>query len=567
MKRFELLTALFTVALLGAPATAGAFSTESSVRDGCHEAMTVAAIRASGWPNGEVPPDLTEIDRRVIDDSEFEVGGDVYDPWSLAMLLGNRHVDLRGNERTDFVALSVEAARPSRQREHCLRMPEHDGEQGNVAAIEACKGFILEQIDLAIGSSNTIDLNVREAHEIVLDFGGPYAVELPRYAFRMGMALHAVQDGFSHMLRTEDGMRVVHVLNYTEFVDEGYEYSEARDGLEHQSHLDQCGEGIPQHQQQRVDNAAQASAELLAAVNDPTGGRDGRLARASEVLDRWFTFEPGCTIDNSYCNPEALEDWTGTCSAQGTRPSGDAWWAMLPFAGVVLLLARRRLGRSAVAATLALGLAMTLGTGVAHADGPNGDAEDIAAAHERDEVVVGSGPEEGELEVVERRTVDGGDGGDPVNRGFGLRLGLAGSIDNAGAAVTLGVRVDVLDWLTLGIDGEYNPWFSVETGGTAPGTGNLYLTGIGTWGVIGPVELRTSLHAGVSMLLWDMVGADKYTVGPFLGITPLGVAFRVSRELRITLDPGGFFVSMAQRQGVPLIYQQHRFGIGARVTF
>ena len=575
MKRFDLRTAAAPSALLGpltfllalAPGEASAFSTESSVGDGCHEAMTVAAIKTAGWPGGEVAPELSETDRRILDDAAFGVTGDIYDPWSIAMLLGNRHVDLRSHERSDFVALSIEAARPARQPEHCLRMPGHDGEQGDVAAIEACRDFIMEQVGLAIGTANTIDLSIRETHEVVLDFGGPYEVAFPRYAFRMGMALHAVQDGFSHMLRTEDGMRVVHVMNYTEFVDESYDYSEARDGLVHQSHLDECGEGIPQHQQQRVDHAAQASAELLAAVNDPSGGREGRLARASEVLDRWFGYEAGCTVDNSYCNSAALEDWTGTCSAQGTRPNGNAWWAMLPFAGVILLLARRRLARVGAAAAVAIALATTAGTGTARADDPDTDAEDIENANERGEAVVSVDREEGELDIVERRTVDAGDGGDPVNRGFGVRLGLAGTIDNAGAAVTLGVRIDVVDWLTLGVDGEYNPWFSIETGETAPGTANLYLTGIGTWGVIGPVEIRTSLHAGVSMLLWDMVGADKYTVGPFLGITPLGVAFRVSRELRITLDPGGFFVSIAQRQGVPLLYEQHRFGVGARFTF
>lgn len=529
-----------------------AFSTESSVRDGCHEAMTVAAVRAAGWPNGEVPPPLGDLERRIIDDAAFDVGAEAYDPWMVAMMLGNRHVDLRGNERSDFVALAREAARPDRQREHCLRMPEHDGEQGNVAAIEACRAFIMEQVELAVGTANTIDLAAREEHEVVLDFGGPYDIALSRYAFRMGMAIHAVQDGFSHMLRTEDGMRVVHVMNYTEFVS-GSQYDEDRDGLEHLGHLDECGSDVPQHQQQRVDLASQASAELLSAVNDPTGGREGRLARARAVLDAWFTYEPGCTIDNAYCNPEALEDWRGTCSANGTLPSGNAWWGLLPFAAIGLWLGRRRLGRTAAA--LGLAAALASGSGVAHADDPD------------EQKVVTPEDEEGNVEVIEHRTADAGDLGDPVNRGFGVRLGLAGAIDNAGGAVQLGVRVDVVDWLTLGVDAEYNPWLSVETGETAPGTANLYLTGIGTWGAVGPVEIRTTLHAGVSMLLWDMVGADKYSVGPFLGITPLGVAFRVGPSLRITLDPGGFFVSIVNRQGVPLIYEQHRFGLGARVTF
>ena len=549
-----------------APATAHGFSTETAVSDGCHESITAAAIDSAGWPDGRPPPALGDLERRILDDTSFGVGAASRNPWALAMLIGNRHVDLRGHERTDFVALSTEAAKPERQREHCLRMPSHDGANGDTQAIAECRAFIMEQIEIALGSGDSVNLTVRETHEIVLDFGGPYEVALPRYAFRMGMALHAVQDGFSHMLRTEDGMRVVHVLNYTEIVDDSYDYSEPRDGLEHLSHLDRCGTDVPQHQRQRVDFAAQASADLLAAVNDPAGGRAGRLARANEVLDRWFTYEAGCTIENDYCNPEALVDFTGTCSANGTAPSGEPWWGLLPFAGLAVFLGRRRLRRGAAAAALGLLFAIGTASGAARAD--DVDPEEVAEAEaEGAEVVAVSGTEDDELHVVETRVVDAGDLGAPVNRGFGVRLGLAGTVFNAGGAVQLGVRVDTTDWLQLGIDAEYNPWYSFDTGSAAPGTANLYLTAIGTWGVVGPVEIRTSLHGGVSMLLWNMVGSDKYSVGPFAGITPLGVAFRVDRMIRITVDPGGLFFSVANRQGVPLVYQQMRFGVGVQLTF
>lgn len=578
MHGFDETRFIATIALTGAvcaglasvPTTAHGFSTESAVRHGCHEQITVAAVESAGWPGGVQPPAPDETTRRILDDTAFELPAGIRDPWSVSMLLGNRHVDLRGHERSDFVALAHEAAKPDRQPEHCLRKPEHDGEQGNVEALAACRAWILEQIGLALGSGSEVNLYATEEHEVVLDFRGPIDIALPRYAFRMGMALHAVQDGFSHLLRTEDGRGVTAVMNYAEWVDGNNDYSERKDGLGHLSQTDRCGSDQPQHQQERVDLAARASAELLVAVNDPAGGRAGRLARAEEVLDRWFTFVPGCTIDNDYCGSPALEDWESTCSVADTAPRGRAWWGLLPILVAVGLLGRRRIGRFiGLAAPLLILCAST--PALAQYEGVRrAQDEDLEETQDkaRDEgaEVVGVSPDGEEVELVERRTADSEDLGAPINRGFGMRLGLGGAIDEEGGHVQLGFRVDTLDWLTLGVDVEYNPWFSLETLESAPGAGNLYLTGIFTYGVVGPVELRTTAHAGVSMLLWDMVGADRFSVGPAFGVTPLGVAFRAGRVVRITVDPGGVFFAIPKVQGVPLIHREHRFTVGVRFT-
>ncbi len=96
---------------------------------------------------------------------------------------------------------------------------------------------------------------------------------------------------------------------------------------------------------------------------------------------------------------------------------------------------------------------------------------------------------------------------------------------------------------------------------------NVYLTGIIVWTALGPVEIRSNIHAGISVLLFDYPSADKGSIGPFAGITPLALGIRVHRALRVTIDPGGIFFEVpAIGTGVPLAHRHHRFAVGLHWT-
>jgi hypothetical protein len=519
----------FLAVFLGVPVTAHAFTTASSQTDPCHERFTVDAVRAAGWPGGAAPPALDDHGAALVDDGLYALPDDVRDVWTFALVEGVRHNDVGGHDLDELVEIAVDAARAEEQREHCLRAPLHDGEAGDPAALAACQAFILEQIGAALGDGDDVDLGATETATITLVFRGSTDVALQRYALRAGMALHALQDAFSHTFRVEAGTRVTHVLNYADFVEK--EYVEPRDGHAHMSSLDRCTDDL-EPQRVRTGNATAASTELLRALADPAGGRQGRMDRAAAVVDRWLQYRPGCTFDNAYCNASELrEPSVGGCGCT-LAPSSTPGLGLLAVVLATGLCRSRRVRVAVVAACGALWPAR-------------------AAADEVDEPPSEDGADEP---------------GDPVNRGVGFYVGGAGSLDQASAALSAGIRVDVVHWLSLGVDAEYNPWLSIEGARAAAGTTNVYAPLVFTWAALGPAELRSTLMGGISILNCDLLGAEQGSVGPFVGTTPLGVAIRASRVLRVVIDPGGLVLAVPQTSGIPLIYREHRFALGLQVT-
>ena len=79
------------------------------------------------------------------------------------------------------------------------------------------------------------------------------------------------------------------------------------------------------------------------------------------------------------------------------------------------------------------------------------------------------------------------------------------------------------------------------------------------------VNLRTSLHLGVSTLLFDVYGAPKYSTGLFVGVSPLGLEWKLSRSFLIIINPLSIAVPAPQLNGVPLVYTQYRVGIGVEI--
>ncbi|MEZ4410565.1 MAG: hypothetical protein R3A52_29400 [Polyangiales bacterium] len=227
-------------------------------------------------------------------------------------MLGARDNDLHGRAADEVAALAVVHSDPEGQAEHCLRRPQDDGPDGDRAALDACRRFILDEVALAVGAEPAVDLDAREPHTVALAFSGRQRLALQPYGWHMGRALHALQDSFTHTFRSPDGARVRHVLNFADWAEHD-DHDPARDGHRHLSELDDCAAESPAARA-RTRNATAASVELLRAVVDDLGGAAGRSARAAAVLDRWLAYEPGCTVENRWCDAAELDEASEGCS-------------------------------------------------------------------------------------------------------------------------------------------------------------------------------------------------------------------------------------------------------------
>ncbi|MFY0577738.1 hypothetical protein ACN28S_28555 [Cystobacter fuscus] len=326
-------------ALILGTTTARAYTIETPVTEGCHERITAAALARAGWPDGALPPAPTAGQKVLVDNLPFHLPT-ARDAWTVAMLAGVRDNDLHGAAATDLPEhVEVDLA-PASQPEHCLRTSDQDFAAGDVQAAQACHDSILEQVALALGDAEAIDLDATEPVQLALKYQRAL-VPLPRYAYRLGRALHALQDSFTHIYRSPDMRRIWSVFNY---VDPALapDYNPARDGRAHVSAFDRCtDEDAPG--QARVAAATQASADLLAALADGSGGRQGRLARADAVLQGYLQVAPGCSIGNDWCG--ALESYaTSPTHSEGCAAAPGVLSAGALLAGLGLLRQRRRRG-------------------------------------------------------------------------------------------------------------------------------------------------------------------------------------------------------------------------------
>jgi len=573
------------------PNAALGYASGSSVTKDCHEQITLFALDSSEWPRGTTPPE-SENAERLAGQLAVPIPSAHENLWSVSTVIGVRWPDFEGAEPSDFVALNRVHTDVADQREHCLRAPSMDDTPddpaGSREAVAACRAYIREQMEQAIGAEDRLDLEATETVELWLAFVGDDEVEVQRFGFHMGQALHALQDSFSHTVRTEDGRRIRHVLNYAESV--GGTLDEDVDGHEHRSALDDCELGTPLLDA-RVSQATQASTALLQAVASAEGGRRGRLERVDAVLDEWLTFaeDDECVLDIDACNPPELAQSASGCTAGG-RAGGGALVLML---GVLGCLAFRR-NSIGLAGLLAFASVLVASAASAQDGVPgeeamppaseipdeereadatidaSGDEELAEEAQEQEQegaVVVGADPSKDELSVVEERQVEADSGGMAINDGVGFQLSVFGSLDEAGFGGSLGLRFPIGEHFILGVDGEYDSWLSTEAGRLENGAFNGYLTGIIVWAIFDRVEIRSNIHAGVTVLLSDLYNADRGSVGPFFGVTPISAAVRVTRAVRVVLDPGGIFVEMPRIDpGPPLLRRSHRLMVGIHIT-
>jgi hypothetical protein len=547
--------ALFA-AFLARTTPAGAYTIASAISSGCHERITtdaLRAVRAQFATAAPIPADRNE--RALIDDLEFAVPSDLDDLAGATLLIGVRDNDLKGRQSNDVTELALVHGDPALQREHCLRSTGDDEPDGSQAAVASCRDFIRERIGQAIDgldAGGAPDPTNRTSLSIYLALRHGVDAPLPTYYLRIGQAIHALEDSFSHTYRTSDGTRITTVVNW---VDEANgTLDERRDGPPHASDLDRCDDADDLRAGKRA-LATEAATALLLATLDPTIDNTQKTAAAEAVLDQYLGYEPGCTFDNGWC--QAPERKYGNSQGIGCSVGGGAPRAALPLAAgalaLALAIAGSRLRRRARAQALAIAVAWLaaaslpgLARAAAPPPGPSDGAEGIAEPEKP-----GAPPPANAVSA----------------RAWGGYLGGSGSLDNGALAIAAGARWRVSRHWTLGLDGEWNPWFAVNGASSIrAGAFNGYAT------VIARVplayqrfDLRASGNLGVSTLLIDLYGAPRGSTGLFAGLSPLGVEWSISRRLILVVSPLGYAVPIPQLHGAPFAFPQYRATVGLEI--
>jgi hypothetical protein len=465
---------------------------------------------------------------------EFVSDKDMRDLGGIALLIGVTDNDLKGRSSADPTEAALVHGDPNAQDEHCLRGENDDEPNGSEAAVLACQAYIRDQVQKALGALTTEgvpDPDARLKLPVFLAIRGSVDASLPTYYVRMGQALHALQDGFTHNYRTADSMQISVVHNWIDYANE--RHSERIDGPQHHSELDDCN-GEDLIRQTRRALAEQASLDLLRATLDTTSTPEEKLADVDTVLATYFTYAPGCTFDNAWCNaPESVFKPKGIGPFSCTQSSVSLWGAL---AAVLLLLKRSR--RFAASCVFVMFVCTT-----ARAD--QGKFETLSSV----------------VPIAE-----------PSNEtkfAWGFYIGGSGSLHRPAAAVHLGTRFRLHQYVMLGLDGEWNPWMSFRgVRRVSEGVANAFGTFILRLPLVyGPVNLRSTLHLGMSFLLFDLYGAPKGSMGPYVAASPLGVEIKVAKYFLVIVNPLNIALPIPHVTGAALMYPQYRFSVGIESLF
>jgi hypothetical protein len=518
--------AVFMLTLHAVPAHA--YSYESLISDGCHEKLARDTLRAARAADCAAPIKNSAADAALIGEAPFSLDADMRDIGAFAFLVGIRDNDLKGRAPTDSTTLATIHGNPHGQREHCLRRHENDEPNGTKEVIDECRAFIEELIDHAIDAgideaTGLPDPNARTRVGVYLAFSGHVEAMLPIFYVYMGEALHVVQDSFTHMYRVGPKFEQITVaLNWVDVVEN--DYDERRDGPPHMSALDQCG-NLDAYREARLGAARQASIALFSAAIDPATAKAKRNAHAHEILDEYFSYKPGCTYDTRWCDaPEnQYRPAEGGCSVAG---GGSLTGLVAVFLTALAAVLGRRARRAAAAVALTLACLV---------------APRLAFAQSAEAPV---------------KTVDA------TGSGWAFATSGSAAIDRPGFVISAGVRRRLGDGWLIGGDVEWNPWMSLESKTIQPGTLDVYATLIRRFRITDNVYLRTTGHLGASAMLFSLYGAPAGTIGPYVGLSLLGIEIKASRSLRIVFDPADVALPIPHLNGAPLSYRQYRLTLG-----
>jgi len=503
---------------LASTSPAFAYTYDSPVGNGCHESITTLGLRKvrAEWPTAAPLPTSAK-DQLVIDDLVFTPANDMMDIGSVTLLIGVRDNDLKGHSGIDTQQLAGIHGSNDTQREHCLRRLGHDEPGGSESALAECRDFVrnrfMAAIEQGLDANGHVDTTRRTEVDVQLAFRGRVTVPLPTFYVRMGQALHTLQDSFSHVFRTSDHLRVTVVMNWVDQVEGGHD--SARDGPAHMRELDLCT-NLDDFRRARLTTVRQATEALLRAALDPALTLAEKRAAGDQVLTTYMSYEPGCTFGNDWCDaPEnAYADSSCLCSSPGSHAPATSWGWLLGLTACVLLLRRRAIAITALLLWPA---------------GANADESE------------------------------------PANTGFAAHSAFSASVDNGAFAWAVGGRYAITNCWIVGIDAEYNPWFSLEAGRFARGAFNGYATAIYRHDIGHGLALRATGNLGTSVLLFDLVGAPKGSVGPFVGLNILGLSYELDDHVYLLVDPAHVVVPVPQIHGAPFSYHQYRITVGVQL--
>ncbi|MDX2093314.1 MAG: MYXO-CTERM sorting domain-containing protein, partial [Kofleriaceae bacterium] len=482
--RLVLLTLAAALAMNG-ERPAFAFQIETPVTSNCHETITRDGARAAGFPMLGSAPAPTEDQARAMRDLTFSLPE--RDVWTMALLFGVRSNDLRDNQPIDIARLVHIHNDPDDQPAHCMRKSEHDGPTGDAQAIAACRRFVLGELETAGLYADTLDLTTTEQVPVYLAFRGRIDLALPRFAYHLGRALHAIEDGYMHAFRNPDTDAIRHVANWIDSTKPPI-YDVVVDGYHHVGPLDDCRRDDPRGRD-RMARATTAVTRLLVAIRDPAPGRRARIDAALDVI---FAQELGCTFENRYCDAQELDEETSSGCAATPGPGG-----LLVLVGVLALVVRRRRRAWPWSRVIALVAALVPSRGIA-----------------------------------ERR--------------LHLDARVGASLDHAAQATVLGAGVD-LDRFSLGLAAEWNPWFSLDTTRANLGVASAYATLARRWYDGSRFTLYSRAEVGASLMLFELVGVDRYSTGLYLGGSLLGVGVPLGTRPAGDIDPAHIAIAVPQR--------------------
>jgi hypothetical protein len=499
------------------PHAAQAYSIQTAQGLGCHEIITgdaLIAVRAT--TDAAAPVDTgDEDDAALIQDVPFTLPVELQDLVGATLLIGARDNDLQGRSPSDLSRLITLHGSDEDQDAHCLRSIDEDEPDGSLAAIDDCRAFIDDRLDAALdglGKDGVPDVALRKTVPVYLQFRGIVDVSIPTFWYEMGRAMHTVEDSYTHTYRSDD-YAITSVLNFVEMAEK--DYAEDVDGPVHLTQMDVCTGDA--YREDRAWTATTSVTDLLLAMLG-AGSNDERRANADTVIDRVLTFEKGCDASNDWCSAHE-RSYATSCA---TTSSGGIAAALVALCAIAL---RRRPSRSIL-------LGAVLFSGSAAAEPVTKQA----------------------AEKVE----------DTFERTGGLELRMSASIAREAFAPAIGWRYRFNEKWVVGGDAEWNPWYSTTPLEAEPGTVNVYGTIKREFPMKSqPVRITTTLNLGASVLLFNLYETPAGSVGPYFGLSLVGVEWKAFRHSYFLFDPG-VAVPVPRITGIPFAYYQYRLTVGVR---
>ena len=547
----KLPAAVALVCCLLAPRAASAFTIQSPATRGCHEQITIDAWRQIR----EELPELTGPiaskgdDDALIADTPFDVPDDLREIGLVSLLLGIRENDIADLAVTSLSDLAPVNSDPKAQRQHCLRTQSEDEPNGTEKALGECQDFIREQLRLALGglaADGSPDGTKRENLEVSLAIRGKVTVHVPAFQLHAARAMHAIQDSFTHTYRNpEDPRQIRVILNFSDYAENTLD--EAVDGPPHSSELDRCDDPDALRTERHALAIEASAAALRALLEPPT--RDAKLQAIDDVITMYTSLDTStnCTVDNDWCDaPEHAYDTSACgCVAAGAQPRGGAG-ATAFAAGLAFLAAIARFGRKLPRRLKHLALALLVIGGFS-----------IQSAHAENKGV--SAP----VDAIQGNSTAAVPGRKDPAGAFFARIAAGASYDKPGFSGGLGLRYQFSKPFMIGFDAEWNPWLAITPGKVRAGAANGYFSLIRRFQLrYEAVNIRTTLSAGASYLLFDLVGAPSGSFGPYLGLSLLGIEWKVARGFYLTFDPTNISFPIPHVTGVPFGYLQYRVLVG-----